>query len=97
MTKMTDDEREALIQRVFDAHGFVPGKTTHPTVIREIGANLRAEFDRAGARWDEIGQFAARFIHDWRRHPNLTSDQCLRTCQAFCDGYGLDVDVTQLL
>ena len=86
---MTEDQRTAIIQRVFNAHRFVRGKTVDPRIIRAIAADLRTEFDQVGARWDEIAQFAASFLADWRAHPKLTREQSARGVNAFLDGYRL--------
>jgi len=89
---MSDEEREKLIERVFGAHRFVPGKTVDHRIIRAIAADMRAEFKRVGARWDEVGQFATTFIDSWRTHPHLTTEQFELGVKAFREGFGLDVD-----
>ena len=90
MMHVDDYERESFIQRIFDAHEYVPGKTVHPMSIRAMAVDLRTEFERAGARWDEIAHFAGRFLASWRQHPKLSTDEIATTEKAFREGFGLD-------
>ena len=86
----TDDyQRERLIQRVLDAHHYVPGKTVERRIIGAMARDLRAEFDSAGARWDEIAHFAARFLASWREHPKLSDVEIAMTESVFRDAFGL--------
>jgi hypothetical protein len=89
MMKLDSYQREALIQQVLDAHHFVPGKTVDRRLIRAMAADLRAAFERAGARWDEVAQFAVLFLENWRRHPRLSAEEISMTEKAFRDGFGL--------
>jgi len=87
----TDDyQRERLIQRVLDAHHYVPGKTVDRRIIGAMARDLRAEFDSAGARWDEIAHFAARFLASWREHPKLSDVEIAMTESVFRDAFGLN-------
>ena len=89
MMHVDDYERESFIQRIFDAHEYVPGKTVHPARIRAMAVDLRTAFECAGARWDELGQFAGSFLLSWRRHPTLSEEEIAVTEKAFREGFGL--------
>jgi hypothetical protein len=87
---MSHEQGQHLIERVFGAHRFVAGQTVDPRIIRAIAADIRSEFDRAGARWDELALFAMQFMDSWRTHPHLSTEQCEAGIKAFREGYGLD-------